>query len=169
MPISFLKTRPDTRLPLSRVGGQGPYFRSLDHLGRSSEAKDCKNPQKSSVTDRQMDGPTKPGVELCSTRQKILMLLPKYISLQIFKMNFYDLFFGLFNLKWKRVIISLWSFNWKKKHAYSFNKFLSRGIWEFLFRIPYQTRQLTFSHRVKTKKNFAQSPRIVLTILPCFS
>ena len=25
---------------------QGPYLRSLDHLGRSSEAKDRKNPQK---------------------------------------------------------------------------------------------------------------------------
>ena len=35
------KTRPDTRLPQSRGGGQGPYLRSLHHLGRSSEAKDC--------------------------------------------------------------------------------------------------------------------------------
>ena len=33
-------TRPDTRLPQSRAGGQGPY------LGRSSEAKDLKNPNK---------------------------------------------------------------------------------------------------------------------------
>ena len=24
-------TRPDTRLPQSRAGGQGPYLRSLDH------------------------------------------------------------------------------------------------------------------------------------------
>ena len=30
------KTRPDTRLPQSRAGGQGPYLRSPDHLGRSS-------------------------------------------------------------------------------------------------------------------------------------
>ena len=34
-----IQTRPDTRLPQSRAGGQGPYLRSLDHLGRSSEAK----------------------------------------------------------------------------------------------------------------------------------
>ena len=39
-------TRPDTRLPQSRAGGQGPYLRALDHLGRSSEAKDRKNPKK---------------------------------------------------------------------------------------------------------------------------
>ena len=32
----YLETRPDTRLPKSRAGGQGPYLRSLDHLGRSS-------------------------------------------------------------------------------------------------------------------------------------
>ena len=30
----------DTRLPKSRAGGQGPYLRSLDHLGRSSVVKD---------------------------------------------------------------------------------------------------------------------------------
>ena len=34
------KTRPDTRLPKSRAGGQGPYLRSLDHLGWSSEVKE---------------------------------------------------------------------------------------------------------------------------------
>ena len=34
------KTRPDTRLPKSRAGGQGPYLRSLGHLGRSSEVKE---------------------------------------------------------------------------------------------------------------------------------
>ena len=39
----LLVTRPDTRLPQSRAGGQGLYLRSLDHLGRSSEAKDRKN------------------------------------------------------------------------------------------------------------------------------
>ena len=32
-------TRPDTRLPKSRAGGQRPYLRSADHLGRSSEVK----------------------------------------------------------------------------------------------------------------------------------
>ena len=36
-------TRPDTRLPKSRAGGQGPYLRSLDHLGRSSEVKEIKS------------------------------------------------------------------------------------------------------------------------------
>ena len=39
-------TRPDTRLPQSRAGGQGPYLRSLDHLGRSSEAKERKKKRK---------------------------------------------------------------------------------------------------------------------------
>ena len=38
-----IQTRPDTRLPQSRAGGQGPYLRSLDHLGRSSEVKDRKS------------------------------------------------------------------------------------------------------------------------------
>ena len=33
------KTRLDTRLTQSRVGGQGPYLRSLDHLGRSRGQK----------------------------------------------------------------------------------------------------------------------------------
>ena len=39
-------TRPDTRLPKSRAGGQGravgqkPYLRSLDHLGKSSEVRE---------------------------------------------------------------------------------------------------------------------------------
>ena len=37
------RTRPDTRLPKSRVGGQGPYLRSPDHLGRSSEVKEIKS------------------------------------------------------------------------------------------------------------------------------
>ena len=35
----LLKTRPDTRLPKSRAGGQEPYLRSTDHLGKSSEVK----------------------------------------------------------------------------------------------------------------------------------
>ena len=37
------ETRPDTRLPQSRVGGQGPYFRSPDHLGRGGEVKEVKS------------------------------------------------------------------------------------------------------------------------------
>ena len=36
-------TRPDTRLPKSRAGGQGPYLRSPDHLGRSSEVREVKS------------------------------------------------------------------------------------------------------------------------------
>ena len=40
------KTRPDTRLPQSRAGGQGPQLRSPDHLGRSSEAKNHKKTKK---------------------------------------------------------------------------------------------------------------------------
>ena len=56
-----LKTRPDTRLPQSRAGGQGPYLRSLHHFGRSREAKYCKTPKKSKCdgrTDGRKDGPT---------------------------------------------------------------------------------------------------------------
>ena len=36
------ETRPDTRLPQLRAGGQELYLKSLDHLGRSIEAKDRK-------------------------------------------------------------------------------------------------------------------------------
>ena len=59
--MGMKKTRPDTRLPKSRAGGQGLYLRSLHHLGRSSEAKDCKNPKKVKCDrrmDRQTNGPT---------------------------------------------------------------------------------------------------------------
>ena len=38
-----IKTRPDTRLLKSRAGGQGPYLRSPDHLGRSSEVKEIQS------------------------------------------------------------------------------------------------------------------------------
>ena len=41
--IGFIGTRPDTRLPKLRAGGQGPYLTSLDHLGRSSEVKKIKS------------------------------------------------------------------------------------------------------------------------------
>ena len=34
-----LKTRPDTQLPQSRAGGQGRHLRSVEHLDRSSKAK----------------------------------------------------------------------------------------------------------------------------------
>ena len=51
------RTRPVTQLPQSRAGGQTPYLRSLDHLGRSSESKDRKNPNKIKC-DGQTDGGT---------------------------------------------------------------------------------------------------------------
>ena len=37
------KTRLDTRLPKLRAGRQGPYRRSPDHLGRSSEVEEIKS------------------------------------------------------------------------------------------------------------------------------
>ena len=40
------KTRPDTRLPQSRAGGQGPYLRSVEHLGRSGIARNFINAEK---------------------------------------------------------------------------------------------------------------------------
>ena len=42
MGVVFVVTRPYTRLPKSGVGGQGPYFRSPDYLGRGSEVKEIK-------------------------------------------------------------------------------------------------------------------------------
>ena len=45
------KTKTDTRLPQLRAGGQGPYLGLLEHLGRSSEAKDRKNIKREDVTD----------------------------------------------------------------------------------------------------------------------
>ena len=51
------ETRPDTQLPKSRAGGQGPYLRPLHHLGRSSEAKIHKTPKKVKC-DGQTDGRT---------------------------------------------------------------------------------------------------------------
>ena len=35
--VICLATRLDTRLPQSRAGGKGPYFRSPEHLGWSGE------------------------------------------------------------------------------------------------------------------------------------
>ena len=72
--LRFLETRPDTRLPQSHAGGQGPYLRSPEHLGRSGKAKMLKNAKKVKCdgrtdgptdrpTDRPTDGPTKRGVE----------------------------------------------------------------------------------------------------------
>ena len=59
------------------VGGQELYLRSLDHLGRSSEAKNRKNPKKVKCdrrtdgrTNGRTDGPKKRGVESRNTRLK---------------------------------------------------------------------------------------------------
>ena len=59
--------------PKSSAVKQGPCLRSLDHFGRSSEAKNPKNPKKVKCdgrTDGPTDGPTKRGVESRSTRLK---------------------------------------------------------------------------------------------------
>ena len=69
----IIETKPDTRQPQSRAGGQGLYFKSLNHLGRSSEAKDRKKPKKVKCdgrTDQRTDGQTKRVVESRSTRLK---------------------------------------------------------------------------------------------------
>ena len=55
------KTRPDTRLPQSRAGGQGPYSRSVEYLGRSGIAKNPINAEKVKCdgwTDGRTDGRT---------------------------------------------------------------------------------------------------------------
>ena len=82
-------------IPKSRVGGQGLYLRSLLHLGRSSEAKDRKNPKKvkcdgltdrgtDGPTDGRTDGPTKRVVESRSTRLKKKNMTPCHLLPQIF-------------------------------------------------------------------------------------
>ena len=63
------KTRPDTRLPKTRACGQGPYLRSLDHLGRS-ETKDRKK-----KCDGRTDGPTPDGAEIFITSKLRCRLL----------------------------------------------------------------------------------------------
>ena len=71
--VVFLTLRPDTRLPQTRAGGQGLYLRSLDHLGRRSEAKNRKKTKKvkcDGPMDGPTDGPTKRGVESRSIRPK---------------------------------------------------------------------------------------------------
>ena len=45
------RTRPDTLLPQLRAGGQGLYWRSLHHLGRTLRPKTAKTKKKKSVTD----------------------------------------------------------------------------------------------------------------------
>ena len=81
---NFKKTRPVTRLPQSRMGGQGLYLRSLDHLGRSSEAKDRKNRIKVKCdgrTDGRTDGQTDRRTD---GRTGAFIYLPKW---QIIKNN----------------------------------------------------------------------------------
>ena len=58
--VMLQKTRPDTQLPQSRAGGQGPQLRSVEHLGRSNKAKTPINAEKvkrDGQTDGPMDGP----------------------------------------------------------------------------------------------------------------
>ena len=74
---------PDTRLPRSRAGGQGPYLRSVEHLGRSGIAKNPINAKKvkcdgrtDGPTDGRTDGPTdgwtdKAGCRVTCTQLKI--------------------------------------------------------------------------------------------------
>ena len=63
------KTRPGTRTrtrqPKSRAGGQEPFLRTLEHLGRGSEVKDCK-----SIKKVKCDGRKKRDKESRSTQLK---------------------------------------------------------------------------------------------------
>ena len=68
------KSRPDTRLPQSRAGGQELYLRSLHHLGRNSEATDRKKTKKvkcAGWTDGPTNGLTKRVVESRARDKKI--------------------------------------------------------------------------------------------------
>ena len=49
-------TRVDTQLPQSCLGRQGPYFRSVEHFGRSSKAKSSKTPK--IIINEPTNGPT---------------------------------------------------------------------------------------------------------------
>ena len=40
---AVMQTRPDTWQPKLRAGGQGPYLRSLDLLGKNREVKEIKS------------------------------------------------------------------------------------------------------------------------------
>ena len=50
-------TKPETWLPKSRAGGQGPYLSSVEHLGRSGIVKNPVNAEKVKC-DRRTDGTT---------------------------------------------------------------------------------------------------------------
>ena len=56
--LCIIRTRPDTRLPQSRAGGQGPFLRSMEDLGRSSMAKKMCDGQTDGQMDRRLDGLT---------------------------------------------------------------------------------------------------------------
>ena len=71
--IMFKRTRPDTRLPKSRAGGQGPYLRSLHRLGRSSGVKKIIKKSKTWRTTRPTYWPTdKAGCRVACTRLKMM-------------------------------------------------------------------------------------------------
>ena len=57
-PMTMIKSRLDTRLPKSRAGGQGPYLRSLDYLGRSEVIEVKFEKSKMWPTDQRTDGRT---------------------------------------------------------------------------------------------------------------
>ena len=63
-------TRPETRLPQSRAGGQGPHLRSLEHLDRRSDAKDRKNKTKHATPVL-----TKPPIPIWSGRSVLILLM----------------------------------------------------------------------------------------------
>ena len=44
--VNLFLTRPDTQLPQTHAGGQVPYLRSVEHLRRSSKAKNLKKAKK---------------------------------------------------------------------------------------------------------------------------
>ena len=79
--MKIILTRLDAWLPQLRAGGQGPYLRSVEHLGRTGIAENPINAEKvkcdgptnrrtDGPTDGRTDGPTKRGVESRSTRLK---------------------------------------------------------------------------------------------------
>ena len=57
--FALAETRPDTRLPQSRAGGQEQCWRrSLEHFGRSSRLKKLKNAEKVDRVKKVERGPT---------------------------------------------------------------------------------------------------------------
>ena len=101
--LSLIKTRPDTRLPQSRAGGQGPYLRSVEHLGKSGTAKNPINAKKvkcAGPTDQWTDGRTNGWTDGWMDRRtdkagcRVVLHATKkctqlYGCIDVFKMNFF--------------------------------------------------------------------------------